>query len=407
MLTGQDITFISSIEWNFVWQGHQEISLRLAAAGNRIFYIENTGIRSPGLGDVARVGARLKRWLKTLWSGGVREVAPNVWVCSPLVMPPFGAKWQRALNRRVFLPLIRRAARKRSFDPDVVWTYLPSDTALDLLQLLRSPKTVTAYYCGADFPELVPDGERLLATELELATKCDVVFTNCATLTQRFASTPARVRTITFGVDLQAFPFPGGETRPLPAALRDLPGPIVGYVGGLHRHLDLELLRELALARPEWSWVFVGPEQAPLTTLRGLTNVHLLGQKPHAELAEYIRGFDVCVIPYLQSAYTATVVPVKLNEYLAMGKPVVSTDLPMVREFNAQYGVLTTAPNLVAEFIAAIEGALVAARDPGAAMHRRRVAELGDWQLRLEEMCAALASPRPDLSSTAEPHPHR
>lgn len=393
MLTGQDIIFISSIEWNFVWQGHQEISLRLAAAGNRVFYIENTGIRAPGWGDAARIGSRIKRWVKTLWSGGIRQVAPNVWVCSPLVMPPFGAHWQRRLNRRLFLPLIRRAVRRLGFNANVVWTYLPSDTALDLLNLLRTPESVTAYYCGADFPELVTDGDRLCATEIELANVCDVVFANCEALTRRFDNSSAVVHQITFGVDLAAFPFTAESEPATPTELQGLTGPVIGYVGGLHRHVDLNLLREMALARPDWSWVFVGPEQTSLAPLRGLSNVHLLGQKPHQELAAYIRRFDVCLIPYLQNAYTATVVPVKLNEYLAMGKPVVSTALPVVCEFNSRHQVLTTAPNEPREFLSAIETAL-SAGDEDRRRHRREVAELSDWRIRLNQLCRALEAAR-------------
>jgi glycosyltransferase involved in cell wall biosynthesis len=396
MLTGQDIIFISSIEWNFVWQGHQEIALRLAAAGNRILYVENTGIRAPGWGDAARIGARVRRWFKTLWTGGVRPVAGNVWVCSPLVLPPFGAGWQRRLNRKVFLPLIRRVVQRLGFDPAVVWTYLPSDTASDLVKLLRTPKTVTAYYCGADFPELVPDGDRLRATELALAATCDVVFTNCPALTRRFSESPTVVHQITFGVDLDAFPIEANSDIGAPSELRGLTGPVIGYVGGLHRHVDFALLRDLAQERPDWSFAFVGPEQTSLAAMRGLPNVYLLGQKQHSELAHYIRRFDVCLIPYLNNAYTATVVPVKLNEYLAMGKPVVSTDLPVVCVFNAQHQVLTTVPGRKKDFLAAMDAALAGVGDVEAPRHRRRIAEMGDWRLRLQEICEALEAARPN-----------
>src|SRR4051812_40590803 len=99
MITGRDIIFISSIDWNFLWQVHQEIALRFARAGNRVVYIENTGIRGPGLLDTRRVAQRLRRWASALRSSGVREVAENVYVISPLVFPPFGSKWARLLNR--------------------------------------------------------------------------------------------------------------------------------------------------------------------------------------------------------------------------------------------------------------------------------------------------------------------
>src|ERR671938_1321993 len=111
MISGHDIIYISSIEWNFLWQVHQEIALRLARAGNRVLYIENTGVRSPGLRDASRVFSRLKHWATALRSRGFREAAPNVYVCSPLVLPPFGPRWQRRVNRRLLLPSIKRIAR--------------------------------------------------------------------------------------------------------------------------------------------------------------------------------------------------------------------------------------------------------------------------------------------------------
>src|SRR5262245_7073556 len=124
MLTGHDIVYISSIEWTFLWQVHQEIALRLARAGNRVLYIENMGVRSPGLKDASRIVSRLKHWAKSLFSHGAREVAANVYVCSPLVLPPFGSRIQRKLNRHLLLPLIRRVARRLDMSDVLVWTYL-------------------------------------------------------------------------------------------------------------------------------------------------------------------------------------------------------------------------------------------------------------------------------------------
>jgi hypothetical protein len=74
MITGRDIVFISSIDWSYLWQVHQEIALRFAQAGNRVIYIENTGVRSPGLSDAGRILLRLKSWAKSLPSRGLRQV---------------------------------------------------------------------------------------------------------------------------------------------------------------------------------------------------------------------------------------------------------------------------------------------------------------------------------------------
>jgi len=168
MITGQDIVCISSIDWGFLWQGHQEITSRLAQAGNRILYVENTGVRSPVLADVGRISERLRKWARALLTGGVREVAPNIYVCSPLVMPPFGARWQRVLNRCVLLPMVRRAVRRLGMQDPLIWTYLPTDTAFDLIQLLRTPRSVLIYYCIADFEQLTPRAKELRESEKEI-----------------------------------------------------------------------------------------------------------------------------------------------------------------------------------------------------------------------------------------------
>src|SRR6266480_3218608 len=101
-VSAQDIIIISSIEWDFLWQVHQEIAFQFAATGNRVLYIENTGIRAPALQDAGRVASRLKRWAGSFFSHGVREVLPNIFVVSPLVAPPFGSGVSRFLNRHAF-----------------------------------------------------------------------------------------------------------------------------------------------------------------------------------------------------------------------------------------------------------------------------------------------------------------
>src|SRR5207253_2535737 len=139
MISGLDVICISSIEWDFNWQGHQEIAWRLAQARNRVLYIENMGVRTPGFHDAKRVVLRAGNWLRSL-PGGVREISPNLHVCSPIVLPPFGSKVRQHLNRRLLLPLIRQAVKRLQFDPDVILTYLPTDTVTALIDLLRKPR---------------------------------------------------------------------------------------------------------------------------------------------------------------------------------------------------------------------------------------------------------------------------
>ncbi|MDQ3816799.1 MAG: glycosyltransferase [Acidobacteriota bacterium] len=395
MITGRDIICIASIEWDFLWQGHQEINLRLARAGNRVLYIENTGVRSPGLKDARRVLKRVKRWTSSLSSGGVREVAPNIYVCSPLVLPPFGPHWQRRVNRQLLLPLVRRTAQRLGMKDALLWTYLPTDTAADMINLLRTPRSVTIYYCIADFSQLTPHARELRASEQTVARLSDVVFAQGPELAAHCVQWNENVHIFPFGVNLDAFPLEqtngnhaasAPQSGSMPAALRSLPRPFIGYIGGLHRHVDFGLLIAMARARPQWSWILVGALQTDVGELSSLPNVYLLGQQPHPDLAHYVRAFDVCIVPYVDSLYTATVVPTKINEYLAVGKPVVSTGLPAVREFNEQHDILFTSTNQPDHFLEEIERALRSPADEATMKRRREVASLGDWERRVEAM---------------------
>lgn len=391
VITGQNIIFISSIEWDFLWQAHQEIAIRFARAGNRILYVENMGVRSPGLKDAARVLTRLKRWGKAMRTGGVREVAPNIYVCSPLIMPPFASGLHRALNRRVLLPLVARTARRLGMKEALLWTYLPTDTALDLINLFRRRATAVVYYCIADFVHLTPHKEKLSVSERGIVEISDIVFAQAPELAERCARWNDNVHLFPCGVNMDAFPLaPANDVAPddsyVPESMRELARPVIGYIGGMHKHVDFRMLAELARLRPLWSWVFVGAIQTDVGELATLPNVHLLGQFKHNELVRYIQSFDVCIVPYVESEFTATVVPTKINEYLAVGKPVVSTSIPAVAEFNRRHNIMLTAPARAAEFLEAIEEALQLPLDEATRIRRREVATLGSWDTRLEAM---------------------
>jgi glycosyltransferase involved in cell wall biosynthesis len=400
MLSGRDIILISSIEWDFNWQGHQEIARRLVEAGNRVLYIENLGVRSPGLHDAKRVALRFSHWAKALPEGGVRQVSPNLYVCSPLILPPFGSKIRSQLNRRVMLSLIGRTIRNLGFKPDVIWTFLPTDTVASLVKMLRTPQGVVVYYCIADFAELAERPADILKSERSIIEMSDVVFAQCEQLAEHCAQDGREIEVFPFGVNLNVFTKQDGEAHELADGdacerpengsashlLSALPRPVIGYVGGIHRFFDAEMLAAMARARPAWSWVLVGPLQVSPRELKHIPNVHLIGPKAHEELPDYIRGFDVGIVPYLSNNYTATVVPTKIIEYLAMGKPVVSTNLPEVSTFNGKHGVIVTSPNCSEQFVASIETALISSGEEAAVARRKTVAALNDWEARFKRM---------------------
>lgn len=392
MLTGHDIVLISSIDWEFNWQGHQEIATRLAAAGNRVLYIENIGVRTPRLHDARRVVQRFFHWAGSLPDGGVRQVSRGLYVCSPLMLPPFGSATRRRLNRRVLFPILLRAVERLHFKPDVIWTFLPTDTATDLLRLFKKTHPVVVYYCIADFAELSPHHHEILNSEHMTIELSDVVFAQCPTLAERCSLDGRKAHVFPFGVNMSRFkneelrskgsaqsPTAVASPRSASTFMSELPRPVIGYVGGIHKYLDTQMLAAMARARPEWSWVLVGPSQTSVRELKRIPNIYLAGPKLHRDLPQYIRDFDVGIVPYKSNGYTATVVPTKINEYLAVGKPVVSTDLPEVIAFNSHHDIIITSRNHALQFIASIEKALNASTENDVIKRRQTIAALNDW----------------------------
>lgn len=406
MIKGRDIIFISSIDWDDQWQAPQELALRLSKAGNRILYIENTGIRTPALSDIRRIMRRLKHWAAPLRRQSVRTLPPDLSVHAPLVLPPFSSALHSYFNRHLFLPRISGAARRLGMRDPLIWAFLPTDTTLCLLDLLSSPRSSVVYYCAADFTQLITSEQQLAQSEAELVKRSDVVFTICTELAVQCRRWNDNVHIFPYGVNLKAFPLHDSDpaleetSRPRQEGFSWTTQPhtnghkVIGYVGGLHRHVSVNMLVEMARARPAWSWVFVGSPEVPLKDLAELPNVYLLGQRPHQDLAHYIRTFDVCIVPYRRSAYTETVVPSKINEYLAMGKPVVSTNLPPVCDFNDKHQVLITTEDSRDSFLHAIEHALTLGEDATLIARRRAVARQGDWEARLEAMSELIVSER-------------
>src|SRR5262249_7696711 len=125
-----DILCISSIDWDFIWQGHQEIMSTLAAQGHRVLFLENTGVRRLRLSEVPRLRSRVRKWEKG--TGGFREERPNLFVFSPLVLPGPYSRIVRRINRFLLLRSIRRWMRATGFNRPVIWSFLPTPVAHDL-----------------------------------------------------------------------------------------------------------------------------------------------------------------------------------------------------------------------------------------------------------------------------------
>ena len=377
----RDVICFSSVDWDLLWQGHHEIAVTLAARGHRVLFVENTGVRRPGLRDVPRLRQRIRNWRRGAW--GFRQARENLVVYSPL-LPPFPysamARW---ISRTLLLRALRSwAAPSRALRP-IVWTFLPTPLVRDLIRELDP--AVTVYSCVSDFTSSSPAARRIAPSEARLFQEADLVFASSEMLRARAARFNDRVHLFPCGVDFRIFQEARQATAELPADLQALRQPRLGYVGGVHRWVDQDLLAAVAARMPEASFVLVGPVQTEVSRLARSPNVYLLGARPHAQVPGYIKGFDVGLIPYRLAPYTADVYPTKLNEYLAMGIPVVATDLPAIRRFNAEHGPVVGVGRAADAFATAIREA-VNERAPATIERRIEVARQNRWDDRIARM---------------------
>jgi glycosyltransferase involved in cell wall biosynthesis len=211
-----------------------------------------------------------------------------------------------------------------------------------------------------------------------------VVFATSRALETRMRRCNARTLLVPNAADYDHFAreVPRGE---VPPELRALPRPVIGYVGEVADWLDTGLLRAVAARHPDWSIVLVGPVTAEVRSDLFAANIHLFGRRPYSELPRYLAGFDCCLIPFRASPLTAAVDPIKLYEYLAAGKPVVSTPLPGAMTFAGEI-LVAAGPR----FLEAVEEAVAGTHDAAAAEARRRRARAHTWDHRMARILEAL-----------------
>jgi uncharacterized SAM-binding protein YcdF (DUF218 family)/glycosyltransferase involved in cell wall biosynthesis len=377
-----DVICISSIDWDFIWQGHQEIMSRLAAGGHRVLFIENTGVRPPRVSDLPRLMSRLRNWRKG--TKGFREERANLFIHSPIVVPLPYSRIARWLNQRILMRGINRWMRAVGVTRPVVWTFLPTPLARELIKDINPALTI--YYCIDDLASSSREARKIVKSEQALFREADLVFVTSERLRQRAAQFSERVHLFPFAVNLALLQKTREAREPVPADLAALKHPIAGYVGGLHQWVDQDLLVDLATRLPTINFALVGPLQSDVSKLKALPNIHLLGQRAHADLPRYVSGFDCGLVPYRITEYTANVYPTKLNEYLVMGIPVVATDLAEIRRFNAEHGPVVQVAESGEAYANAVKSAVAAVPLPSEVSRRIEVAESNSWERRLDKM---------------------
>ena len=356
--------------------------MRILAEKNRILWVSSIGMRRPSASrrDVGRLFTKLRVAMR-----GSRRVAPNLSVFNPLVLPFPGTPGVESLNTAILSTSIRYLSRRLGLTRPILWSFLPNVSRL----VGRLGESMVVYHCVDEYSAFAGVArETLQRMERDLIRKAHVVFTSSEELAEERRLHNPQTFFVSHAVDVAHFSRALSDVT-LPPDIAGLKRPIIGFFGLIAEWIDLALLREIALARPEWSVVLIGKATTDLGPVRDVPNVHLLGQKPYEALPAYCKAFDVGLIPFRLNELTRKANPLKLREYLAAGLPVVSSDLPEVR----RYEPLVRVASGVDGFIHAVEAAL---EDGGDTARRLRVEAMRSesWEARVEELSRRISGAR-------------
>ncbi len=332
--------------------------MRILSQRNDVLWVNYHGSRRPGLTchDFRTIYDKLRRL-----TAGVQPINERMSQMTPFVIPGASGPTAAALNRRLVVSQIRRALRRlrRPHQAVQLWMFAPD---VDYLAGAFDEECLV-YYCVDEFSRFEGfDAQAIAAAERRLIDKADCVITTSAHLYDSKSALHPNVHLVRHGVDHAHFARAVGRDLPVPEPIRDIRGPIAGFVGVVLHWLDLALLEGVARALPDVSFVIVGQCLVDVSRLAALGNVHFVGQQPYDDLPAYAAAFDVGLIPFVRSPLTDNVNPIKLREYLAAGLPAVSTNLPEVRHFAPHVRIADDVSSFAAACRAAIADNAPAAR---------------------------------------------
>jgi glycosyltransferase involved in cell wall biosynthesis len=349
------------LRWNFVFQRPQHLLTR-CARDRRVFFIEEPLFDS----DVPRIE--------------ISRDGSGVFVAVPHLAPGLS----RRDVARELRELIDGLFALHDIERCVLWYYTPMALAFSA----HLTPAAIVYDCMDELSAFAQAPVGIRDAERELLQRADVVLTGGQSLFDAKRHLHHNMHAMPSSVDVSHFARARHITSQ-PADQIDVPGPRMGFFGVLDERLDIPLLAGAAALCPEWHFVLLGPVvKIDPATLPRASNIHYLGPKPYAQLPDYIAGWDVALLPFARNEATRFISPTKTPEYLAAGKPVVSTS---IRDVVRPYGELGLAriADTPEAFTSAIDAAL---REPAAARTKAADAFLAgiSWDVTWASVAALL-----------------
>ena len=312
-------------DWWYHNRGHCDMQfMRQFSKYGRVIYVNSIVMRKPNIAEGRMFWRRVIRKSRSI-SRGLAQVEDRFWVFSPATAPVHHIAWGRFINERLLRTQIQLAIRRVGLRCPLVWVNCPAacDTALAL------PRSALVYQRTDRYEEFPGvDAEQIRQYDRQLKEHAELTFFASRTLFEQEESQCRKATYVDHGVDYERFA--NASKNPwIPQELKGLRRPIAGFFGGIDAHtFDLPLMVNVVRELPDVTFVFVGKSSIDCTLLSRHSNAVMIGQRPYEQIPHYGKVFDVCLMPWKQNRWIEGCNPIKLKEYLALGKAVVSTTYP-------------------------------------------------------------------------------
>ncbi|HYO98978.1 MAG TPA: glycosyltransferase [Pyrinomonadaceae bacterium] len=364
-----DVICFPIIDWDFRFQRPQQIMSRFAATDHRVFYISQKFRPSGEPYEIHKLG-------ENIYEVSLRGQALNVYT----------SMLSDEARDELFDSL---DALRRDFSCGATVSFVQLPFWWSLAKKARAEfNWPVVYDCMDHHAGFSTNEQGMLDQENELIASADLVIVSSLFLEDEVRRQNAKPLLVRNACDYEHFAGAGGK------AVRPNGRPVVGYYGAISDWFDSNLVADLAEKRPDWDFLLVGSTfSADTSRLAELPNVRLVGEKPYAEIPDWLAQFDAAIIPFKRVPLTEATNPVKAYEMLASGKPVISVPIPEV----AALAPLVSLASTPEEFEQQISAAL-AEDDPAMVEQRRAFARENTWQARYEIIAPAVAEVFPRAS---------
>jgi glycosyltransferase involved in cell wall biosynthesis len=327
-MKSKNIVILSSDDWGWKTSKYQ-LSTRFAR-DNKVLFVSSVGFRSATVSkqDIFRIFKKLRKFVK-----GVEIISPTLFVLTPLVIPFRKYQFVNKLNEIILKIQIHYALHKLNISEPYLFVF--SQNWLCMVRNFQRKKLI--YYCVDEHSGFNGiDSQRFIQNDKEMAQLADVVICSSRKLEEQKMEINSNTYYIPHGVNYKLFSRAVyDDTLTLPSDVANIPSPIFGFYGHVsHEWVDGVLLKFVASARPEWTIMLIGKNSMNPDEFSEYKNIHLIGERDYEDLPAYSKSFSVAIIPFVKSLLTDNCNPLKLYEYLSAGLPVVSTDIPEVRQYE-------------------------------------------------------------------------